>query len=253
MANNHEGHRLRLKERYLRSGIDSFEAHQVLELLLFYSVARRDTNDLAHELIARFGSISNVFDAPIGELIKIKGISEHSATLIKLIPDLARVYLDDKNRTDDIFENREAVIKYFQPKFIGVLNEIVAALFIDNRGKFIEFAVIAEGTVNTAEVNLREIMKHCMVNNATGVFLAHNHPRGVPMPSVEDVSATKIVHDALAGVGVELIDHFVFGEDGTCVSALQSKDCKGAADMAHKFELEYLTDEAFEEFIGNME
>lgn len=248
MSSNHDGHRGRLKERYVNFGIDSFEQHQILELLLFYAVARKDTNELAHELIARFGSISNVCDAPISELIKVKGISQHSATLIKLIPDLARVYLDDKNKTGDIFNTREAVVNYLRPKFVGKLNEIVAALFIDNRGKLVEFSIISEGAVNAAQVNMRKIMKLCMNNDATGVFLAHNHPRGLPLPSADDIETTKIIHNALAEVGVKLIDHFVFGEDGTCVSVSQSADYKRVFGIAQDQDgIEELLPEELEE------
>ena len=92
MANLHEGHRQRLKERFLREGLDHFEPHTVLELLLFYAVPQRDTNELAHRLIARFGSLDAVFDAAFDELCAVEGIGRNTATLLKLVPDLTRRY-----------------------------------------------------------------------------------------------------------------------------------------------------------------
>ena len=90
--NLHEGHRQRLKERFIKNGLSDFEDHNVLELLLFYSVPRSDTNELGHKLLKKFGSLSNVFDAPVDELCKVEGIGLHSATLIKLIPELCNLY-----------------------------------------------------------------------------------------------------------------------------------------------------------------
>ena len=130
----HEHHRKRMKERFLREGIENFEPHNVLELLLFYSIPQKDTNEIAHRLINRFGSLSAVFEASFSELIEIDGIKEHSATLIKLIPALAQRYVSEANSFSGSFiPTIEEAGKYFKAKYIGATKEIVYLLLLDNK------------------------------------------------------------------------------------------------------------------------
>lgn len=234
MENRHALHRKRLKARYVKEGINNFEMHQVLELLLFFGIPVKDTNGLAHDLLERFGSISNVFDAPLDELTKISGISEHTAILLKLIPDLTRIYLDDKNDVKGAFDSTEKVMSFFKPKFIGETDEVLYALFLDNRYKLVQFSEISKGSVNATPINMRKIMKICMINGATGVYLAHNHPNGLALPSSEDIHATQAIHNILSDVGVKLLDHYVFAEDGTCISVSQSADYKRVFGLYQK-------------------
>ena len=121
--NPHKGHRDRLKKRFLQSGIDDFEDHNKLELLLFYAIPQKDTNPIAHELLDTFGSLSNVLDAPFEELIKVKGISESSAVLLKLIPPLSRSYLNDKYKNGFVINSTEQAGEFLMPKFIGLTTE----------------------------------------------------------------------------------------------------------------------------------
>ena len=116
----HKDHRNRLKNRFLAEGLDHFEPHNVLELLLFYGIPQKDTNELAHTLINRFGSLEKVFDAPFQDLLTVPGIKEHSATLIKLIPALARVYSVEKNKSGDALSNVDAWGQYFVNRYIGI-------------------------------------------------------------------------------------------------------------------------------------
>lgn len=229
---DHGGHRSRLRIRYNQNGIDSFAQHEVLEFLLYYCLSQKNTNDLAHELLNRFGSISAVFDAPKSELVKIKGIGDISAELIKLIPHLARIYLEDKNREIKSFETNEELVAYMRNKFIGMSNEMIAALFIDNRGAIVEYSVISEGTVNMAEVDVRKIMRICLTNESTGIVLAHNHPRGLAAPTEEDVQTTKNLFSTLASVRVALLDHLIYGEDGTHISVMKNINYKRLFTLA---------------------
>ncbi|MEG2852596.1 MAG: UPF0758 domain-containing protein, partial [Hydrogenoanaerobacterium sp.] len=112
MDNPHAGHRKRLRERFIKNGLDNFEKHNVLELLLFNSVPRQDTNELAHRLMEEFGSLSGVFDAPVEELMKLDGIGENSAVLIKLIPAISKVYLDDKNTIGTLVRSTDESINF---------------------------------------------------------------------------------------------------------------------------------------------
>lgn len=219
--NLHEGHRQRLKERFIKNGLDGFEDHNILELLLFYSIPRNDTNEIGHKLLKKFGSISNVFDAPIEELCKVEGIGVHSATLIKLIPEISNIYNVDKTEKVKIVSSTNSAGEYFVPRFIGKTNEEVQILLLDDKKKVIKSEVISKGTVNASAVSIRNIVSSVVNSNATGVILAHNHPGGIALPSSKDILTTKRIYNALKLMDIELCDHIVIA-DGDFVSMLDS-------------------------------
>ena len=206
----HEGHRERLKNRFLSGGLDNFEPHNILELLLFYSIPRQDTNEIAHALIDRFGSIKGVFDADFSELIKVKGIKENSATLIKLIPQLARAYVtDDKVDESQIFDHADKIGEYFVKKFIGETNEVVYIMLLDNSWRLIKCEKIFEGSVNSSLVDKRVLVEAVVCNRATSLIIAHNHPNGLPVPSEEDIETTGAFVSLFPSIGINFLEHFV--------------------------------------------
>lgn len=213
MENLHEGHRKRMKERFIKSGLDDFAPHNILELLLFYSIPRGDTNPVAHRLIDTFGSLSGVFDATPEELAKVDGVGENSAILISMIPQIARKYLEDKADTANIVGGCSDIGAFLLPKFVGRTNEAFMMVSIDNKNKIISCSVVAEGTVDSAKVSRRKIMEEAMKVKATRVILAHNHPCGVAVPSSEDVVMTKEIGRLFAQVGIELVDHIIVAND----------------------------------------
>ena len=213
MENLHEGHRKRMKERFIKSGLDDFAPHNILELLLFYSIPRGDTNPVAHRLIDTFGSLSGVFDATPEELAKVDGVGENSAILISMIPQIARKYLEDKADTANIVGGCSDIGAFLLPKFVGRTNEALMMVSIDNKNKIISCSVVAEGTVDSAKVSRRKIMEEAMKVKATRVILAHNHPCGVAVPSSEDVVITKEIGRLFAQVGIELVDHIIVAND----------------------------------------
>lgn len=213
MENLHEGHRKRMKERFIKSGLDDFAPHNILELLLFYSIPRGDTNPVAHRLIDTFGSLSGVFDATPEELAKVDGVGENSAILISMIPQIARKYLEDKADTANIVGGCSDIGAFLLPKFVGRINEALMMVSIDNKNKIISCSVVAEGTVDSAKVSRRKIMEEAMKAKATRVILAHNHPCGVAVPSSEDVVMTKEIGRLFAQVGIELVDHIIVAND----------------------------------------
>lgn len=213
MENIHEGHRKRMKERFLKSGLDDFAPHNVLELLLFYSIPRGDTNPIAHRLIDAFGSLSGVFDATPEELMKVSGVGESTAILISMIPQMARKYLEDKADAVNVVGGCGDIGAYLLPKFVGRTNEALMMVSIDNKNKVISCSVVAEGTVDSAKVSRRKVMEEAMKVKATRVILAHNHPRGVAVPSAEDVAMTREIGRLFAQVGIELVDHIIIADD----------------------------------------
>lgn len=213
MENIHEGHRKRMKERFMKSGLDDFAPHNVLEFLLFYSIPRGDTNPIAHRLIDAFGSLSGVFDATPEELMKVSGVGESTAILISMIPQMARKYLEDKADAVNVVGGCGDIGAYLLPKFVGRTNEALMMVSIDNKNKVISCSVVAEGTVDSAKVSRRKVMEEAMKVKATRVILAHNHPRGVAVPSAEDVAMTREIGRLFAQVGIELIDHIIIADD----------------------------------------
>ncbi len=213
MENLHEGHRKRMRERFIKSGLDDFAPHNVLEFLLFYSIPRGDTNPIAHRLIDSFGSLSGVFDATPEELMKVKGVGESTAILISMVPQMARKYLEDKADSFNVMGGCSDIGAYLLPKFVGRTNEALMMVSIDNKNKIISCSVVAEGTVDSAKVSRRRVMEEAMKVNATRVILAHNHPRGVAVPSSEDVVMTREIGKLFAQVGIELVDHIIIADD----------------------------------------
>lgn len=209
----HDGHRNRLKSRFLAQGLKGFEDHNVLELLLFYSIPRSDTNEIAHRLLNEFKTLSGVFDAPVEELCKIKGISTHSATLIKLIPEMMSVYHTDKTKDIEIVNSTREAGKFFVPRFYGKKNEEVHVLLLDDKKKVIRCDKLFEGTVNSTPITVKKVVAAAVNSNATAVVLAHNHPGGIALPSRADISATEKIFKALKLINVELCDHIVVADD----------------------------------------
>lgn len=209
----HDGHRQRLIQRFLEEDLDNFEPHNVLELLLFYAIPRKDTNELAHVLMDTFGSLKGVFDAPYEELIKVPGIGPNTAALLKLVPSLTRTYYSSDARSI-ILDTSEKSGEYFLPYYIGQTEEVVRLACLDAGGKVISNQILHRGSANAAEVNIRKIVNIALRNNAMGVILAHNHPGGLPLPSEEDVATTKSIREALIPMGILLMDHIIVaGQD----------------------------------------
>ncbi len=205
----HENHRDRLKNRFLAEGLDAFEPHNILELLLFYSIPQKDTNEIAHALIERFGSLSEVFDAPFDELIETPGIKSHSATLLKLIPALSRRYMLDKNHGDEPLSSMDKIGTYLVDKYFGINVETVYLLMLDNKYGVIDCVKVHEGSVNSAAITLRRLMELALYRRASMVVLAHNHPSGVPIPSSDDIFTTREIKRAFDIMEIKMLGHIL--------------------------------------------
>lgn len=210
----HDGHRQRLKNRFIEQGMDEFTQIQALEMLLFYCIPRQDTNELAHRLLKRFGSFAQILDADLEELQSVKGIGANAALFLKMLPAAARYYRIDKARLEGKpLLTTEACGAYLLPYFLGRSNETVFLLCLDAKGKVICCRMVGEGGINSAGVPIRRIVEISLAAKATSVVLAHNHPSGIALPSPEDVSTTQKVATALEAVDVILADHLVIADD----------------------------------------
>lgn len=220
----HEGHRQRMKERFLVNGLDGFSDHEVLELLLFYAIPYRDTNPLAHELVRQFGNWMQVVNADYRDLVTVPGVTPHVASLLTLVGQAAAKYYRDTVAGDVVqLYDTEMMIDYLIPWFLGEKNESVVLLSLDNKRKVLNTTRIFEGSVNSAQFNVRLAVQQALRDNATQIVLAHNHPNGFCFPSQADVSTTEYMAQVLKPLDIRLIDHMIISEgDCLCMSRLEA-------------------------------
>ncbi len=209
----HKGHRQRLKSRFLKQGLADFEDHNVLELLLFFAIPQGDTNETAHKLLKEFKTLSNVFDADISDIIKVSGVGEHTATLIKLIPELLSKYHNDKTKDIKLINSTKSAGEFFLPKFYGKKNEEVHAIALDDKRKIIKHEKLFEGTVNASQITIKKVMQFALSTNATGIVISHNHPTGVALPSGNDIKVTRKLKEALELMNIQLCDHIIVADE----------------------------------------
>lgn len=208
----HEGHRERLKERFIESGITGLADHEVLELLLCYAIPRKDVNPLAHRLIEAFGSLGSVLNAHPLELMAIDGVGKNAAALLSLIRPINRRIRLDPAKNARIRSPQEAA-NYLCALLSGSKIEQFYVLMLNTQQRLIYTMRSGEGTVSQSTVYPRTVVEGALRHGAVSVILAHNHPGGCIVPSDEDIESTMRIRSALEGIGIALLDHFVVAED----------------------------------------
>ena len=209
----HNEHRQRLKDRFLKEGLDNFDELYVLELLLFYCIPRVDTNPIAHRLLDHFGSLNNVLDATADELEKVEGVGKNTSTFLSLITQVGRYYQVKQSEPGKILRTIEQCGNYLVPYFFGREQETVFMLCLDAKCKVICCKMVGEGSVNSANIPIRRVVEMALAANATTVVLAHNHPSGLAIPSADDIQTTQRIAAALEMVEIILADHIVVSKD----------------------------------------
>lgn len=214
-TNPHDGHKERMREKFLKSpGFETFAEHEILELMLNYILIRQNTNEIAHALIDKFGSLDGVLRASIKELCEIKGIGMRCAVFLKMQYALLRYYnskiADNAPSPGNVSE--EALMK-LMPLFSKLNVEKMYIVTITNANKIKNIKCIAEGETSTVYVSRKKIVTECLMDNAEAVIIAHNHPGGKLRPSDEDMTFTKQVNSALKNIEIKLIEHYIIGED----------------------------------------
>lgn len=219
--NIHDGHREKMRQRFLKGGLETFADHEALELLLYYAIPRRDTNPIAHALMERYGSLTAVLSAPVEDLKKVEGVGESAAILLKLVPQVCRKARMADAAQENVLNSSEKAGAYLLERFAGEKNEVVYQLCLDRKGKLIACKRVGEGGVANAELNIRRVMENAILTSASAVILSHNHPSGIALPSQDDYAATRRVQEALRTIGVALTDHIIVA-DGDFVSMADS-------------------------------
>ncbi len=208
------GHRKRLKEKFKASGFDSFNDYEILEFALTYALPRKDTKILAKELIKKFGSLKQVFDAEEEKLKSFIGISEHSAVFISFLRKFAVLYSYLDIKESKRLSSPEEVVNYLISALSGEKVEKFYAVLLDAGNKIIDCVEVESGTVNKSAVMPRKIAETALKYKASAAIVAHNHPGGTLKPSQDDINATKVVKAALSAVDVALLDHIIVSNSG---------------------------------------
>lgn len=208
----HDGHRKKMRARFLETGLDAFADHEALELLLYYAIPRKDTNGIAHELMDRYGTLEAVLSAPVEDLMRVEGIGEQAAVLLKLVPKVVQKARLSANK-DTILNSTERAGSFLLERFRGEKNEVIYQLCLDKKGKLLSCRRLNEGGADSSELNLRRLVENALLASASAVILSHNHPSGIALPSTEDYVTTERVQEALRMVGVTLVDHIIVADD----------------------------------------
>ncbi|HVY16507.1 MAG TPA: DNA repair protein RadC [Rhodopila sp.] len=217
-----EGHRGRLRQRLLTAGPDALADHEMLEMVLFIALPRRDTKPIARALLSRFGSFSAAVGAPVPELLRIEGLGEAGAAAIKLVQAAAQRLLKHKAGERPVLSSWDRIFDYLQAVMMHERVEQFRVLFLDNRHRLIADEVQGRGTIDRAPAYPREVVKRCLELNAASIVLAHNHPSGQTTPSRDDITTTREIAAAAAALGINLLDHIVVGQ-GKCLSFRQER------------------------------
>ena len=210
----HEGHRQRLRDRFRKTGPEALPDYELLELILFYALPRRDTKDLAKRLIARFGSFAETVNAPEPQLREVKDAGDGVATLLRVVRAAALRLTRAEIAERPLLGSGDQVILYLRTAQGFEHREQFRILFLDKRNRLIADEVQGQGTVDQTPVYVREVVKRALELSSTAIILVHNHPSGDPTPSRADIDMTRHIVEAARPLGIAVLDHIIVGKGG---------------------------------------
>jgi len=209
MTNSNRGHRQRLREKFLKSGLDGFHDYEIIELLLTLGTPRTDCKQPAKDALKKFGSLKTVLEGNPKDLKEIKGIGDHNVFGLKLTQDVARRYLADRIVDMDYIRSFEDVLDYLRHNLRDKSKEVFMIIYLNGRNQILKMEKLFEGTLNTSAVYPREVVKRALENDASALVLVHNHPSGNPSPSQDDLTITKKLKDAVKTIDIYIHDHLI--------------------------------------------
>lgn len=212
---NSNGHRERIREKYLKNGINSFQEYEILELLLTYAIPRKDTKDLAKNLLKKFGSIEKVITAKKEDLEEVEGLGKASISFLKLMGELPNIFYENSLRNTDIItiKSKENLLKFLRSKIAFEKIEKFYVLYLSNSNELIAYNEKSYGTLDKSAVYPREIYKDVLKYDAKAIILAHNHPSGSVKPSKSDMDITKEISNGLKNFDALLLEHIIITEN----------------------------------------
>ncbi len=219
----HDGHRKRMLEKFHKNGFEPFQEHECLEMLLYFSVPRRDTNEMAHLLLNKFHSISGVINASEKELKEFSFVTDRTVELFKMIREISAVCRQQEKGKTTYLCTTDEIATYFQLFFATADDERFAVLSLNNKCKFLGCEFVGHGDIASVGVSTRKIIETVLKTKATEVVVCHNHPGGIALPSQADINVTKNIKNALDGINVILKDHIIITH-GDYVSLAESEE-----------------------------
>ncbi len=213
-APHYHGHRERLRGRFRDAGADALSNYELLELLLFRALPRRDVKPLAKSLLEKFGSFAEVIAAPESRLTEVKGLGDAGITELKIVQAAASRLLRGAVKKRTVLSSSASVLDYCRSAQAFADRELFRVIFLDKRNQLIAHEIQQTGTVDHTPVYPREVVKRALELSATAIILVHNHPGGDPTPSRADIEMTKRIIEVARGLGIEVRDHIIVGRDG---------------------------------------
>jgi len=208
-SKGNEGHRQRLREKFLKNGLDGFLDYEIIELLLTLGTPRSDCKQSAKDALKKFESLKSVLEATPADLKKIKGIGDNNVFGLKISQAVSRRYLADKIINKDFIRSADEVKEYLQHELRDKNREVFLAIYLNGRNQIIKMEELFQGTLSTSAVYPREVVKRALENDAAALVFVHNHPSGNPNPSQDDLSITNKLKDALMSIDVSVHDHII--------------------------------------------
>jgi DNA repair protein RadC len=213
-APHYHGHRKRLRARFRQAGAQGLAEYELLELVLFRALPRRDVKPIAKKLLEKFGSFAEVISAPPARLAEISGLGEEAITDLKIVQAAANEFLRSGLRQKPVLSSWSAVLDYCRTAMVYADKEELRVLFLDKRNQLIADERQQIGTVDHTPVYPREVVKRALELSASALILVHNHPSGDPSPSRADIEMTKQTQEAARALGISLHDHIIVGRQG---------------------------------------
>lgn len=210
---HHVNHRARLRDRFDRAGPGALADYEMLELILFRAIPRRDVKPLAKQLLAEFGDFNHTISAPMTRLLAVSGMGETAAREFKIVEAAAHRLAQAKVLNRPVITSWDALLDYCKTAMAHRDTEQFRILFLDRKNVLIADEPQARGTVDHVPVYPREVAKRTLELNASAIIMVHNHPSGDPTPSKQDIEMTRMIEAALSAINVKLHDHLVIGKD----------------------------------------
>lgn len=250
----HKHHRQRMKARFFNEGPENFAPHELIEMLLFYGKPQGDTNPTAHLLMERFGSIKGILEASVDDLVQVNGIGEHTAGLIKLIPEILRRCEKEMRTNAKVYNKISKVLSYARSLFSMQREEQIYLMLLNNKMELLECSMVSKGTVNSCRVILRKIDERIFAKNATYMILLHNHPNGVALPSKDDIETTYEIYQHVSQIEVAMLEHIIITDTRFCPMMKSGMNMYNPFSMDKSFMDEfYDVDEYFYRFPKNFD
>ena len=214
-----------MREQFIETSFKGMADHNVLEFLLFFGIPQKDTNELAHRLIDRFGSFGEVLRADFDELRAVKGMTENAACMLKLILPAYQRYDISMHAKRPIFETAEAVEEFMRPYYLDTTRERVFLLCLDSKHQLLSLRCLNEGSFTDVQLDLRTLASIVLETKSSSVILVHNHPNGMAKPSLSDIKTTGIVYKFLQTLKVQLLEHIILTETKMCAMTKLRQCC----------------------------